>query len=393
MYERSLDIELEEHLELKHTTVINGMRRVGKSTTVKNLLAKVKHKNKIYLDCERIEIRNLFNIENYISIKEELELMSLDFNSPCVIALDEIQLIKNLPSFIKYMYDTYHVKFIVTGSSSFYMKNQFSESLAGRKKIFEMYPLNFEEFIHFKNIKLTTFKNYKLKTHTKQFYNRFKAIYQEYMQFGGFPEVVLSGKTRNKVDLTKDIINSYIDMDVKILGNFSASDDLYKLTKLLAARVGSQLDYTKLSSAIGLNRFKVKEYVELLHYTYFLDTVRPYTTNIDKEISSMPKIYFSDTGILNQLAEVDNGILFENMIACQLKHLGKLNYYKKKSGQEIDFILNEKIAIEVKSTPIEQDYKVLQYRASDIKMKEKWLIGQQAPGNGYNGFIWGGNIF
>jgi uncharacterized protein len=93
MCERSLDIELEEHLELKHTTVINGMRRVGKSTTVKNLLAKVKHKNKIYLDCERIEIKNLFNIENYISIKEELELMGLDFNSPCVIALDEIQLI------------------------------------------------------------------------------------------------------------------------------------------------------------------------------------------------------------------------------------------------------------------------------------------------------------
>jgi uncharacterized protein len=74
---------------------------------------------------------------------------------------------------------------------------------------------------------------------------------------------------------------------------------------------------------------------------------------------------------LNQLAEVDNGTLFENMIACQLKHLGKLNYYKKKSGQEIDFILNEKIAIVVKSTPIEQDYKVLQYRATDIKMKEK----------------------
>ncbi len=393
MYARNLDIELEEHLEVKHTTVINGMRRVGKSTTVKNLLAKVKHKNKIYLDCERIEIRNLFNIENYISIKEELELMGLDFTSPCVIALDEIQLIKNLPSFIKYMYDTYHVKFIVTGSSSFYMKNQFSESLAGRKKIFEMYPLNFEEFIRFKNIKLKTFKNYKLKTYTTQFYNRFNAAYQEYMRFGGFPEVVLSSKTKNKIDLTKDIINSYIDMDVKILGDFSASDDLYKLTKLLAARVGSQLDYTKLSSAIGLNRFKVKEYIELLRYTYFLDTVTPYTTNIDKEISSMPKIYFSDTGILNQLAEVDNGTLFENMIACQLKHLGTLNYYKKKTGQEIDFILNEKIAIEVKSTPIEQYQKVLQYRAADIKMKEKWLIGQQAPGNGYKGFIWGGNIF
>jgi uncharacterized protein len=181
------------------------------------------------------------------------------------------------------MYDTYHVKFIVTGSSSFYIKNQFSESLAGRKKIFEMYPLNFEEFIHLKNIKLSTFKNYKLKTHTKQFYNWFKAIYQEYVQFGGFPEVVLSGKTKNKVDLTKDIINSYIDMDVKILGDFNASDDLYKLTKLLAARVGSQLDDTKLSSAIGLNRFKIKEYVELLRYTYFLDTVTPYTTNIDKD--------------------------------------------------------------------------------------------------------------
>ncbi len=137
---RSSFESLAQHLRQKQVTVITGMRRVGKSTALKFLLEQIKHNNKLYLDCERVEIRLMLNRPDYESIAEELQLMGLNFSKPCVIALDEIQLVENLPSLIKYIYDTYNVKFIVTGSSSYYMKNQFSESLAGRKKIFEMYP-------------------------------------------------------------------------------------------------------------------------------------------------------------------------------------------------------------------------------------------------------------
>lgn len=146
MKERDIYTDLLKHSKKKQVTVITGMRRVGKSTAVKYILQQIDHSNYLYLDCERIKIRVLFNSPNHQDLKSELELMGLDFSTPVLIALDEIQLVENLPSVIKYLYDTYDVKFIVTGSSSYYMKNHFSESLAGRKRIFEMYPLSFNYY-------------------------------------------------------------------------------------------------------------------------------------------------------------------------------------------------------------------------------------------------------
>jgi uncharacterized protein len=113
MITRSSFQPLADHLLQKQVTVITGMRRVGKSTALQYLLGQVTHSNKLYFDCERVEIRVLLNRPDYESIAEELQLRGLDFSNPCVIALDEIQLVENLPSFIKYIYDTYKVKFIV----------------------------------------------------------------------------------------------------------------------------------------------------------------------------------------------------------------------------------------------------------------------------------------
>ncbi len=395
MHSRSSYSSLVEHLSQRQAIIITGMRRVGKSTAVKYLLEHIKHKNKLYLDCERIEIRELLNRPNYEGIAEELQLKGLDLSKPCVIALDEVQLVENLPSLIKYLYDTYSIKFIVTGSSSYYMRNKFSESLAGRKKIFELYPLSFIEFLKFRDIQVKQPANYAWQSFNKAWYDRFNKLYEEYIEYGGFPEVVLSSKIESKKDLLHDIINSYIELDVRLLADFSASDDLYKLVKLLAARVGSKLDYTKLSSVSGINRQKISSYLQLLEYTYFAYTVKPFTTNVDKEISQQPKLYFSDTGILNALAakQISSGQLFENVIAAQLKPQGTINYYQKKSGQEIDFIFNNATAIEVKETATSRDFDVLVQRSNSIKLKKHQLITRYPFVTAFENYYWGGNIF
>ena len=395
MFTRSSFHPMSEHLQQKQATVITGMRRVGESTAIQYLLAQVKHNNKIYLDCERVEIRALLNRPDYESIAEELQLRGLDFSKPCVIAMDEIQLVENLPSLIKYIYDTYKVKFIVTGSSSYYMKNQFSESLAGRKRIFEMYPLSFKEFLHFKEVNIRQPEKYAWQLYNEAWYNRCKKWYEEYVQFGGFPEVVLQRNKSDKEELLKDIINSYVELDVKLLSDYSASEELYKLVKLLAARAGNKIDYSKLSSIAGINRQKMASYIQLLEYTYLVYLVKPFTRNIDKEISQQPKLYFADTGILNTLAglQISSGQLFENSIAAQLKPIGEIRYYQKKTGQEIDFIFSNTMAIEVKETAIEQDKQVLQQRASAIGIKKQTLISRYASRSEFDQFVWGGNIF
>jgi uncharacterized protein len=383
------------HLAIRQVTVITGMRRVGKSTALQYLMQQATHKTKLYLDCERIEIRDLLNRRDYASIADELQLMGLDFSRSCLLALDEIQLVENLPSFIKYMYDTYKIKFIVTGSSSYYMKNKFSESLAGRKRIFEMYPLNFAEFLAFKKINIKQIEKYAWQPFSKAWYNRCKELYEEYIRYGGFPEVVLQRSKKNKEELLKDIINSYIELDVKLLSDYSAGDELYKLVKLLAARVGSKVDYSKLSSVSGINRHKLNDYIQLLESTYLIYLIKPFTKNIDKEISQQSKLYFADTGILNSLAavQVSGGQLFENAIAGQLKPQGNLQYYQKKTGQEIDFIFLNNTAIEVKETAIEQDMSILKQRGVTLKLKKMVLVSRHLPGKGFEGFVWGGNLF
>jgi len=384
-----------DHCKKKQITVITGMRRVGKSTAVRYLLNQVNNTNLVYLDCERIEVRVLFNGDNYEGIKGELELMGIDFSKPAIIALDEIQLVENLPSVMKYFYDTYGIKFIVTGSSSYYMKNRFSESLAGRKRIFEMYPLSFSEYLNFKEMSPAGIEKYAWKEFDKGWYNRFTSAYAEYIRFGGFPEIVLEEKPADKVELLKDIINSYIEIDVKLLSDYSLSNDLFKLIKVLAARTGSKIDYTKISSVTGISRQKIANYIELLESTYLIYQAAPFTKNIDKEISQQTKLYFADTGILQVLAgeQLSSGQVFENAIAAQLKSMGSIQYYQKKTGQEIDFIFNGNIAIEVKETPTPHDLQIIAQRASGIGFDQYLLLGRYLPASNFTTFTWGGNVY
>ncbi|HAY34098.1 MAG TPA: ATPase, partial [Bacteroidetes bacterium] len=107
------------------------------------LLESVNSNNKLYIDLEKMSNRMLFNEDNYENIINSLiSMYSLNIHSKLFLAIDEIQYVRNIPSIVKYLYDHYNIKFILTGSSTYYLKNLFAESLAGRKKIFELYTLD-----------------------------------------------------------------------------------------------------------------------------------------------------------------------------------------------------------------------------------------------------------
>ncbi|MEK6781968.1 MAG: ATP-binding protein [Bacteroidota bacterium] len=394
MFERNLYKALKSHLTERPATVITGMRRVGKSTLLKQLLDTVPGKNKIYLDLERIENRQIFKQPTNKEMELFLETMGIDVTKKCTIALDEIQLLPDIVSVMKYWYDTYRVKFIVTGSSSFYLKNRFSESLAGRKQIFELSPLSFDEFLRFKGTDANTYKRFAFQNYFEGFYNQFKSSYNEFIKFGGFPEVTLINKSSSKKTMLQDILNAYIDMDVKILSDYSLNDELYKLIRLLSARVGSKMDASKLASVAGINRNKIANYLSLFEQTYFLTKLTPYSNNTDKEISQQSKYYFSDSGLLNLMEEQETGKIFENTVVNQFLRLDKaVNYYQKKSGQEIDLIWKENCGIEIKTTPTKSDADALTNRSKSLNLKKQFLIGLYPPGNDFKNFVWGGNIF
>lgn len=392
MIQRTIFPTLLEHLRKPQVTVITGMRRVGKSTALKYLLSQVTHDNKIYLDFEKADNRFIWNQTFYKDIEINLAVEGIDFSKPAVIALDEIQLVPQSTSVIKYLYDTYNVKFIVSGSSSFYLKNRFSESLAGRKQIFDMYPLDFAEFVAFKGENTEGVLRFAQQPFILTFYNKWKALYEEYLRFGGFPEVALADTEADKKAFLKDIVNAYIELDIALLSDFNASDDLYKIMRLLANRAGNKVDYSKLSVILGINRYKLKDYFELLEYTYFVKFISAFSSNPDREVKMQQKVYLADTGLLQTLSQVSSGQVFENAVAIQLSRLGELQYYQKLSGQEIDFILDRKVAIEVKETPSPKDLAILKSRAALLPISETRLIARYAPALDFKDFYWGGSF-
>lgn len=390
VYKRDIGTHIREHIGRKQITVITGMRRTGKTTLVKWLLDQIPSKNKLYFDLERIDNRELFTVKNYDAIITALTRRGLLFNERVTLALDEIQLVPSIVSVLKYLYDTYDIKFIVTGSSSYYLKNLFSESLAGRKKIFELFPLSFGEFLNFKNV---PFQHVPLDE--PQFladeYARLREYYEEYVQFGGFPEVVIASTAEEKRDLVADIISSYLNIDIKTLTDFRSQQDIYALMKMLAVRAGSRLDYSKISRLTGLARQTVQNYIDVFEKTYLIARIPVISKNPDREIVKAKKVYFTDTGILNHLTDVSGGAQFENTIYNQLRAKGTIAYYALKSGDEIDFILDQKIAFEAKESPMEQDLRTVERLANNIAVKKCILVGRHAVPR-FNHYIWGGCI-
>ena len=390
MYPRKIYPRLEAHLATPQVTVITGMRRTGKTTAVKHLMEKITSKNKIYIDLERMDNRRIFHQENYDVILNSFGQLGLDAKQKAYVFLDEIQLVKNMPSIIKYLYDTYQIKFIVTGSSSYYLKNLFSESLAGRKKIFELYPLDFSEFLTFKNIphKDESFTN-------KQFslaeYERLRGYYEEYIAYGGFPKVVMTNNIAEKKELLFDILDSYINIDIKTLADFRSLDNVSKLLKMLSQRAGTKLDYAKISRLTGISRETAINYIDFFEKTYIIFRVPVLANNPDREIIKAQKIYFCDNGLLDILSDLSGGAKFENAVFNQLRHHGKIQYYSLKTGREIDFILDGKIGFEAKETPIEQDQKKLDNLCQDARISAGRLVGRFTVPN-FNNYIWGGEI-
>lgn len=389
-FKRKIFNSLEKHLNVKQVTVITGMRRTGKTTLVKQLMEISVIQQKLFFDLERMDHRELFSHKNYDITIKELEKEGVDFSKKVMICIDEIQLLPNIPSVIKYLYDHYDIKFIVTGSSSYYIKNKFQESMAGRKKIFEIYPLDFGEYLTFKNIKYKPLSNLEELERSTNSAVSLQFEYEDYCTYGGFPEVVLTEDISTKKDLLQDILSSYINIDLVQISDIKKTPELRNIIKLLASRIGSKLDISKIANSVNLSRQTVDNYIYLLENTYFIKTIPVYSLNADREIVKARKVYFLDNGIATQFAELSSGSKFENAVFNQLHHFGEVSYYQLKTGGEIDFIIDKKIAFEVKETAQPIDYKKLMNLAKNVNIEKGFVLGKNNIS--FESFVWGGMI-
>lgn len=385
IYQRTILPHIEKYLKNKEIIVLTGMRRVGKTTLLQHIFNGIESNNKILLDVENPLTRAYFEETDFNNIWNNLGTEGLDKTKKAYIFLDEIQAMPEITVAIKYLYDHYNVKFFVTGSSSYYLKNLFPESLAGRKFEFELFPLSFEEFLQFKGVKKAFYPSILMSAQYKNViaYEKVKQFYSEYITWGGFPEVVLENNLETKKMKLNDIFKAYFEKEVKCLSDFSNLSRFRDLMILLVQRVGSKLDISKLASEVGVSRQTINSYISFLKSTYFLSLVPPYSKNIDREVSGSNKVYICDTGLINLLGKVSIGSILENSVFLNLKKYGKVQYYEKRKGGEIDFILDETIALEVKNKAIDQHFSSIKRMSQKLSLTQYYIVSNQFVDKNY----------
>lgn len=380
MIVRHLDKALESHfLKYKEILILLGARQVGKTTILQRVFPKAQ-----YLSVDVAPIKNAlerFDPAVYKNLVNE--------NNKLII-IDEIHKISDPGRAAKIFYDLLpQYKLIITGSSSFSIKNKASESLAGRKIDYHLYPLTFNEYLVQQGLeKDLSFKfmdrllsGEKLNDVVKPY--DYKAILDSVLIFGLYPAML--SHPSNSVYLS-NLVDSVIFRDLVELSLLENKSAALSLLKLLAYQIGSLVNYSELASNLGISTKTVKRYINLFEQSYIIFTLKPYTTRKIDEIAKMPKVYFYDLGLRNALIKNfepietrgDAGQLFENFIVSEIF---KFNYYgnfgfdlyfwRTKSGSEVDLILSKTnskvVAIEIKSK-LHRVNQAFKFRYPDSRM-------------------------
>ncbi len=378
-YPRLILPQLEKELEFPETTVITGMRQVGKTTLLDHLFSLIESTNKIKFDFENPINRKVFEEENYDAIWNNLAQFGLTNQTKAYILLDEVQHLKSIGSVVKYLKDHFDVKFILTGSSSYYLKNLFPESMAGRKLIFEVYPLTFTEFLVFKGIKRMNLSSFSQKATSKNniAFTKLIPFYQEYLEYGGFPKIVLQEDRERKKAMISEIFTSYYENDVKSLADFKDTNKLRDLILLLIPRVGSRIEVAKLAASLNVSRETVYSYLSFLEKTYFISLLSKFSSSIDRQAAGSQKLFLCDVGMVNHLGQASEGQLFEQSVFQNLHFDHTLHFYNKDGSSEIDFIVDDKIALEVKTSASKRDIDHLKRRNQSLNLPETYVISKE----------------
>jgi uncharacterized protein len=295
------------------------------------------------------------------------------------VIIDEIQYLANPTNFLKLLFDKYapKLKLIVTGSSAFYIDRNFKDSLAGRKKIIEMYGLTFSEFLHFKNLNalLLEYKRMQANPKAKSLQEEtLRTLFAEYLTYGGYPAVVLEKNVAHKIELLAEIANSYIKKDI-LEADIKHDLKFYQLLRILAGQVGELTNQNELAGTLKLSAGTIDNYLYLLQKCFHVHLLPPMFTNVRKELTKMPKVFFNDLGLRNYLCRqfdqptlrIDKGSLLENYVFIRLQQLygyNDLRFWRTADGNEVDFIYQETAetgkAYEVKFKP--SAYKASKYK-------------------------------
>jgi uncharacterized protein len=364
---RKLEDTILKNLNSREYLAIVGPRQAGKTTLIRKIQSKFD--NSIYLSFEDRELLALFD--------RNIKQFARDYARYKYIFIDEFQYSRAGGKNLKYLFDLHpNFKFIITGSSAIDLTVKAIKHLVGRIFVFNLYQLDFSEFLAFKSAELSALYEENLKEfsiiknrlavpHVSVLTgNELYRLIEEFIAWGGYPRVVLAESPEEKSNVLKNIYNTYFLRDIKDIAGLIDDYKLVKLVKALAVQTGQIVEYNELCKLSEYDYITLKKYLNILDKTFICQPVRPYFTNKTKELVKNPKIYFFDSGLRNLILNnfnfpadrTDKGALFENFIFTELlKKEIPVNYWRTKQKAEVDFVVQ---AEALRILPIEAKNKI-----------------------------------
>jgi len=376
--QRNLFEEIKKWIERREIIVIKGPRQAGKTTLLEMIKDWLINKgadkeNIIYITFEDREF-----LENFgVNPKDFVKRFVVNDNEKYYFLIDEAHYCPEIGQKLKLLYDlNKNIKFIATGSSSLEITSETAKFLVGRMFSFELFPFNFYEYISFRdkalsriyekeNKKIIDFifhgEDFELKDNDIFVKELLKEL-EEYLIFGGYPEVVKAKTSEEKNIILKNIFNTYLLKDIVSFLNIADTSKFRKLVSMLSFSIGNLISYENLSRNCESYFKEILNFIDILEQTYVVLLLRPFHKSLITELKKNPKVYFIDTGLRNYAinnfnsldSRADAGSLAENFVLNQINQIKgdyPVNFWRTTAKAEVDLVLtvgDKMVPIEVK---------------------------------------------
>lgn len=335
-------------LDIGKTITLYGPRRCGKTflfyQTIQELIKRgIPFQNIAYINFEDERIQPFSKDDWDVFLDAYLELYPDNTGGKTYFFLDEIQEVPLWDKFVRRLSEQPDFQLFLTGSSSKLFSVEISTALRGRTLSYFLMPFSFKEFLRANEFKIENNLEYSSSRH------KAKKLFQEYMKFGGFPEIF------NKEDGLKiQILQGYFDLifykdivDRYKIRNFTL---MKNIMRYLLTHFSSTFSFTSYynflkSSGSKIGKDTIFEYISCLEEVNFIKLVPLFDYSLKKQTVNPKKIYCIDTGLVTaasfQFSE-NRGRYLENMVFLELLRKGKEIYYFKIDNNEVDFLITKK---------------------------------------------------
>ncbi|NCT57569.1 MAG: ATP-binding protein [Legionella sp.] len=340
----------------KKSHFLFGPRATGKSSLIKHDLG-----------IEALVI-DLLHSETYMRLMANPSLIEsmIELHEKAYVVIDEIQRVPELLNEVHRLIENKKIRFLLTGSSARKLRRHGINLLAGRARQAELFPLSYHEFTRF-NL-------------------------PRYLQYGGLPMVVLSDEPEEDLDA---YVYTYLEQEIKAEALVKNLPAFSRFLQLSALTSGTTLNFTSIANDAGVSSVTLREYYQILEDSFLGFSVLPWRHSVKRKAIATARFYYFDTGVKNRLAGIHAipektdvfGQAFEHFIAMELR--AYLSYFRKKlplcfwrtsDGHEVDFVIGDQIAIEVKSTDkiSSKHLKGLRYLMEENKLKQYYMVSQDS---------------